>query len=1224
MGGKYERSISFLITGMVTLTNILGSASTVFAKESTNYEITTNNYETKDLVQHVNPLIGTNNFKGDSEWSGTAPLVSAPFGMTNFTPQTRENRIGDISYEYKDTKFKGFFATHQPAIWMGDYGYVNVMPQIGDVSPDQDGRALTFSHDDETATPYYYKVTAGKEEGKPITAEMTATERCAIYRFTYPSSDEAKIFVESARGRGNGHIEIDEDYEKYIQSSKKWLNNWDENLVSSDGYKGFIHKRAEDGSYATVDPSHFLGYDGTEMKWQGYGDDFYEAGIWEGSYSPTFDLPTLVEKMGGKYAYADRLDYALGQGYINFANESAFQTIWTLASDEVQRPDLASKWVDVYLSKYTDVGYPGDEDNGAMSSMYLFMMSGFFPMSATNNYYLHGTRLPEVTYHLGTGNDFVIKGINVSDENIYVQSATWNGQPLTSSKLTWEQIKEGGTLEYVMGSQPSDWAREVDNENPSDVTGLTLDDSKLNEGTLALNWNEATDNTQIKQYNIYSSIQEDFELNDETLVTSTKDTTYTFDVSNEVKYFKVEAEDYFGNKSLNSPLIKVDISDFEKPILTGEIQLDEKYLDIGLVKFSWPEATDNIKIKEYRVYRGNEENYDLDETSLLTATNDLSYSETKQAGTFYYTVVAVDLFGNVSDSLKLKVENSNGLTGKKLKSTENIAKNKNVTASGRHSEAEDGKYAVDGNTKTKWCSKDNESSANPDFWLEIDLGDVYQLNKWVVKHAQAGGEQASYNTRDFKLQVKSGDEWLDVDSVVGNTDSTTSRTLPMFEGRYVRLYVTNPTQANQARTTRIYEVELYGDKDYSTFTGSIMKTPGIEVSVNHAVNENEDAIKAIDFDTNTKWSCRNSNDDNGYYWLEVKLPQKYRVNALELLSAEKENASYITRDFQLQVKENGEWKDVHNVTGNQENLYYANLETPVIGDNFRLLIKKLGSANEDNARVYEFHLYGDKVVDSNKTALKIAVDLANTITDEDLANVVPAVVEEFKVALQEANEVYNNVGASQADVNAAFDRLASAMQMLDFVKGDKTALKAFIDKVSGLDSTKYTEATWTAFETKLNEAVSVYNDENAMQEEVNNAYKELVTAFLNLRLIPDKSLLEELINQASGLNVANYTKASFDGLTKALNEAKAVFENPNATQKEIDNAKATLEKAINGLEANINVPVDNTVNTPVNNGDVTVSVETGDNSLTGIFATMSLLSIAGYTILKRKLIIKYC
>ena len=90
------------------------------------------------------------------------------------------------------------------------------MPQIGDVKPDQNSRALSFSHDDETSTPYYYKVTAGKEEGKPITSEMTATKRCAIYRFTYPNSEEAKIFVESARGHGNGHIEIDEKKAKLL------------------------------------------------------------------------------------------------------------------------------------------------------------------------------------------------------------------------------------------------------------------------------------------------------------------------------------------------------------------------------------------------------------------------------------------------------------------------------------------------------------------------------------------------------------------------------------------------------------------------------------------------------------------------------------------------------------------------------------------------------------------------------------------------------------------------------------------------------------------------------------------------------------------------------------------------------------------------------------------------------------------------------------------------
>ncbi|MFQ7841909.1 MAG: LPXTG cell wall anchor domain-containing protein, partial [Thomasclavelia spiroformis] len=222
---------------------------------------------------------------------------------------------------------------------------------------------------------------------------------------------------------------------------------------------------------------------------------------------------------------------------------------------------------------------------------------------------------------------------------------------------------------------------------------------------------------------------------------------------------------------------------------------------------------------------------------------------------------------------------------------------------------------------------------------------------------------------------------------------------------------------------------------------------------------------------------------------------------------------------------------------------------------------------------------------------------------------------EFKVARDKANEVYNDASASQDKVDAVFDRLASIMQKLEFFKGDKTALKAFIDKVSGLEAAKYTEATWTPFNEALTAATSVYNDENAMQEEVNNAYNELVTAFLKLRLIPDKSLLEDLINQAEGLESLNYTKATFDGLTKALNEAKAVFDNPNAMQVEVDNAKDVLAKAMADLQT---VTVDNTIKAPVNNGDTTVSVKTGDESLVGMFAGITLLSVAGYALLRRK------
>ena len=258
-----------------------------------------------------------------------------------------------------------------------------------------------------------------------------------------------------------------------------------------------------------------------------------------------------------------------------------------------------------------------------------------------------------------------------------------------------------------------------------------------------------------------------------------------------------------------------------------------------------------------------------------------------------------------------------------------------------------------------------------------------------------------------------------------------------------------------------------------------------------------------------------------------------------------------------------------------------------------------------------------EVVD--KTALKIAVDLANAIIDEDLANVVQAVADEFKAARDKANEVYNDASATQVEVNNAFDRLANAMHMLDFKQGDKTALKAFIDKVTGLDSFKYTETTWTQFNDALTVANGVYEDANAMQPEVNEAYINLVTAFLNLRLIPDKSLLEDLINQAEGLNSVNYTKATFNGLTKALDEAKVVFDDPNATQEQVNNAKDLLEKAIAGLQANPSTPsnVDSTVKTPVNSGDTT-SVKTGDDALVGTLAGLALLSIAGAKVLRKK------
>jgi putative alpha-1,2-mannosidase len=87
--------------------------------------------QTHDAVSLVNPLIGTQ--RSVIGYGGTMPFVAPPFAMTDWTPQTQQNKISTVSYNYDDAKITGFMGTHQPAIWMGDYGFITLMPQMGEL-----------------------------------------------------------------------------------------------------------------------------------------------------------------------------------------------------------------------------------------------------------------------------------------------------------------------------------------------------------------------------------------------------------------------------------------------------------------------------------------------------------------------------------------------------------------------------------------------------------------------------------------------------------------------------------------------------------------------------------------------------------------------------------------------------------------------------------------------------------------------------------------------------------------------------------------------------------------------------------------------------------------------------------------------------------------------------------------------------------------------------------
>lgn len=149
-------------------------------------------------VEYVNPLIGTSvrGVEEDAGGGGTMPCVGDPFAMTNFVAQTSENRMGRMIYRYEDTAVIGFTATHQPTVWMGDYGYVSVMPQTGALKVLPGERALTFSHKDEVAKPYYYATTMRTRDGARIKGEIAAASRCAIFQFTFAGTDSGRLIIQ--------------------------------------------------------------------------------------------------------------------------------------------------------------------------------------------------------------------------------------------------------------------------------------------------------------------------------------------------------------------------------------------------------------------------------------------------------------------------------------------------------------------------------------------------------------------------------------------------------------------------------------------------------------------------------------------------------------------------------------------------------------------------------------------------------------------------------------------------------------------------------------------------------------------------------------------------------------------------------------------------------------------------------------------------------------------
>lgn len=141
-----------------------------------------------DYTKYVNPFIGTGPIEGGLS-GNNYPGATVPFGMVQLSPDTHEapDWFNASGYDHNDSRIYGFSHTRLSGTGACDLIDILLMPTTSDK------RVSAFSHEREKAQPGYYKVHLDDEN---IDAELTATQRTGIHRYTFPSGSNRNLWLD--------------------------------------------------------------------------------------------------------------------------------------------------------------------------------------------------------------------------------------------------------------------------------------------------------------------------------------------------------------------------------------------------------------------------------------------------------------------------------------------------------------------------------------------------------------------------------------------------------------------------------------------------------------------------------------------------------------------------------------------------------------------------------------------------------------------------------------------------------------------------------------------------------------------------------------------------------------------------------------------------------------------------------------------------------------------
>lgn len=230
---------------------------------------------------------------------------------------------------------------------------------------------------------------------------------------------------------------------------------------------GFMRGRKLDGSWADFDA----------FEW---GGPYCEGNAWHYNWSVFHDVQGLIDLTGGDERFVAKIDsvFAL-PGIVKYGTygtkihemlemELAKMGQYAQGNQPIQhmiylysyagQPWKTQYWIRQVMDRLynsSENGYPGDEDQGGMSSWYVLSALGIYSVCpGTDEYVLGSPKFRKATITIEDGKKFVIEAKGNSKDNVYIQNATLNGKRHTRNYIHYSDIVNGGVLELQMGNQP--------------------------------------------------------------------------------------------------------------------------------------------------------------------------------------------------------------------------------------------------------------------------------------------------------------------------------------------------------------------------------------------------------------------------------------------------------------------------------------------------------------------------------------------------------------------------------------------------------------------------------------------------------------------------------------------------------------------------------------------------------------------------------------------------